>query len=147
MDVIVRETLVGVIGEIHPTVVERFGIVARVAVAELDWAPILAACGAPCAIVAPPSFPAAKRDLAFTVDRRTPYANIAAVLDAFDPLLTNFELFDTFEGANVPSGKKSVAFHIAYSAPNRTLAAAEVDALQTRLTERIRERFGAVVRE
>ena len=147
MDVIIGETLVGVLGEIHPAVAEKFRIGARVAVAELDWAPILAVCGARRTISAPSAFPAVKRDLAFTVDRTTAYAEIAAVLDAFDPILTHFELFDTFEGAGVPAGKKSMAFHLTCSASERTLTAAEADDVLGRLAAKLRERFGAEIRE
>ncbi|MDO8599111.1 MAG: phenylalanine--tRNA ligase subunit beta [bacterium] len=146
MDVIVGETLVGVLGEVHPAVVEQFRIDARVAVAELDWAPILIACGTRRDLGALPEFPAVKRDLAFTVDRKTAYADVVAVLDAFDPLLTHVELFDTFEGGGIPMGKKSIAFHLTYSATDRTLTAAAVDALQARLVQTLRERFGAEVR-
>ncbi|MBI4434839.1 phenylalanine--tRNA ligase subunit beta, partial [Candidatus Uhrbacteria bacterium] len=147
MDVIIGGVLVGVLGEIHPAVVERFGISARVAAADLDWAPILAACRSVVAVVPPPTFPAVKRDLAFTVDRRTPYADIAAVLERFDALLTYFELFDQYEGGTLPIGKKSIAFHLTYSASDRTLTAVEVDALQTRLVSALQQRFGAEVRE
>ena len=147
MDVVVNSTLVGVLGEIHPTVVESFGIDQRVAVAELDWAPILERCGSGAASVPPSTFPAIKRDLAFAVDRKTPYTDIAAVLERFDPLLSAFELFDQYEGGNLPLGKKSLAFHLVFEHPNRTLTAAEADALLTRLTATLQQRFGAEVRE
>jgi phenylalanyl-tRNA synthetase beta chain len=147
MDVIVGSTLVGVLGEIHPTIVEACGIDQRVAVAELDWAPILAVCGSVAAPAPPPQLPAVKRDLAFTVDRKTPYTDIAAVLERFDPLLTGFELFDQFEGGNLPLGKKSLAFHLTFEHLDHTLTAAEADGLLSRLTTALQQRFGAVVRE
>lgn len=146
MDVVVGETLVGVLGEVHPAVVEQFRIDARVAAAELDFAPMLAVCGVHPFIAAPSVFPAVKRDLAFTVDRKTAYAGITAVLEALDPLLTGFALFDTFEGGGVPMGKKSLAFHLTFSASDRTLATVEVDAIQARLAKVLGERFGAEVR-
>ena len=147
MDVIVGGVLVGVLGEVHPSVIEQFGISARVAVADLDLAPILAAVGTRTAPSPPPEFPSVKRDLAIAVDRRTPYAEIAAVLTAFDPLLDDAELFDQYEGAGVAIGKKSLAFHLTYRSPKRTLTATETDALQEKLLRALRDRFGAEVRE
>jgi phenylalanyl-tRNA synthetase beta chain len=147
MDLIVDEVLIGTIGEVHPEIVARFAIDQRVAVAELDLAPLLARCRTVRSITALPTFPPIKRDLAFTVDRMTPYADVAAVLDACDSLLTAFELFDTFEGAGVAMGKKSIAFHCTWTASDRTLTTAEVDTLEQRLIVKLRERFGAEVRE
>lgn len=150
MDVIVGDALVGALGEVHPEIVGRFGVEQRVAVAELDWNAILPRCRATRPAPPPSEFPPVKRDLAFVVDRMTPYAEIAAVLATFDPMLTDFELFDTYEdptGTSVPAGKKSVAFHLTWSAPDRTLTAVEVDRVLERLTEKLRERFGAEVRE
>ncbi|MDO8621662.1 MAG: phenylalanine--tRNA ligase subunit beta [bacterium] len=147
MDVVVGGVLVGVLGEVHPSVVEQFGISARVAAADLDLAPILAASGKHQSPESPPAFPSVKRDLAIAVDRRTPYADIAAVLAASDPLLTESELFDQYEGAGVAMGKKSLAFHLTYRSPDRTLTAAEVDTLQEKLLRTLRERFGAEARE
>lgn len=147
MDVVVGGTLVGVLGEIHPTVVEQSGVDQRVAAAELDWAPILERCGSGAAPAPPSTFPTVKRDLAFVVDRRTPYADITAVLERFDPLLASHELFDQYEGGNLSLGKKSLAFHLVFEHPDRTLTAAEVDALLARLTAALQQRFGAEVRE
>ncbi len=147
MDVIVGGVLVGVLGEVHPSIVEQFGISARVAAADLDLAPILAASGRHPSPEPPPAFPSVKRDLAIAVDRRTPYADIAAVLGSFDPLLMESELFDQYEGAGVAMGKKSLAFHLTYQLPDRTLTVAEVDVVQTRLVAALRQRFGAEVRE
>ncbi|MBI4142698.1 phenylalanine--tRNA ligase subunit beta [Candidatus Uhrbacteria bacterium] len=146
MDVVIGGVLAGTVGEIHPSVVETAHIDARVAVAELDWAVVLARCGTLRPITQPPTLPPAKRDLAFTVDRTTPYADIAAVLDGVDPLLVTFELFDTYEGAGIPPGKKSMAFHLTYAAPDRTLTTAEVDGAVGRITGKLRERFGAEIR-
>lgn len=145
-DVVIDGTLAGVLGEVHPAVTEAAGVDVRVAVAELDWAAVLAACGQPKSISSPPPFPSVKRDVALVVDRTTPYADVAAVLAAFDPLLVASELFDTFEGGSIPAGKKSMAFHLEYRSSDRTLRAEEVEAIHTKLEQSLRQRFGAEIR-
>jgi len=50
-------------------------------------------------------------------------------------------LFDCYRGAPVPAGKKSLAYTIAYRAPDRTLTDEEVNALHAALLQRLAGRF------
>jgi len=50
-------------------------------------------------------------------------------------------LFDCYRGAPVPAGKKSLAYTIAYRAPDRTLTDEEVNALHTAVLQRLAGRF------
>ncbi|MFH1098400.1 MAG: phenylalanine--tRNA ligase subunit beta [Candidatus Uhrbacteria bacterium] len=147
VDVVVGDILVGVLGELHPILVGAAKIDGRIAACELDWAPILAACGAAVAPSAPPQFPEVKRDIAFVVDRKIAYADVAALLTTLDSLLTSAELFDVYEGNGIPVGKKSMAFHLAYRASDRTLTADEVNKLHAKLIAALGQRFGAEMRE
>jgi phenylalanyl-tRNA synthetase beta chain len=65
------------------------------------------------------------------------------IKDLAEPLIEYVEVFDQYEGAPVPEGKKSLAYKISYRAGERTLTDAEVNDLHRSLVERLGREFGA----
>jgi phenylalanyl-tRNA synthetase beta chain len=63
-----------------------------------------------------------------------------------EPLIESVRLFDCYRGAPVAAGKKSLAYTIAYRAPERTLTDEEVNALQERLRAHLGARFALELR-
>jgi phenylalanyl-tRNA synthetase beta chain len=98
-----------------------------------------------------PRFPATSRDIAMLVPLTLKHEAIAATLaKAKEPLLAGVELFDVFTdatGAKVPSDKKSLAYSLTYRSPERTLTADEVNAVHTKLKERLKTELGVALRE
>ena len=86
------------------------------------------------------------RDLAFVVKENVLYNNIKDELEKFDALITKVELFDVYQGKNLPAGQKSLAFHITYSSPEQTLTSAEVDAVQEKLINHLKSKYEAQIR-
>lgn len=126
-DVLLGETLAGSVAEVHPAVLSRFGIEARVAVVALDPAALLARPAMP-SYTPPPLYPGVKRDIAAFVAARATHEALSAAIRGAHPLVAEVTLFDVFRGKGVPAGKKSVAYHVVYRAADRTLTAAEADA-------------------
>jgi phenylalanyl-tRNA synthetase beta chain len=95
-----------------------------------------------------PRFPALDRDLAFVVSQDVPADRMLAEIRAADDrgLLETVTLFDVYRGAQVPPGKKSVAYGLILRAPDRTLTDAEADALCTAVKQRLKTRLGAEIR-
>ena len=120
--------VLGVVGDVHPTIAERFDIRAeQVAFFELRMDALLDALpteGRPFAPLA--RFPSANRDLALVVPADVPAGR---VLDAITRhrLVDHADLFDIYTGDNVPPGTKSLAFHLAFQAQDRTLTTEEVN--------------------
>ncbi|MDO8425209.1 MAG: phenylalanine--tRNA ligase subunit beta [bacterium] len=137
---------IATLGELHPTVARAFGIEHRVVVADIDWAVLLPLLGKRGAPASPPEYPAVKRDIAFVVARMTPYADLITFFASADPLLESATLFDAYEGKGIPAGKKSLAFHLAYRASNRTLTAEEVETSNQKIIATLQERFSATMR-
>ncbi len=125
-DVLLGETPAGSIAEVHPAILSRFGIEARVAVVALDPAALLARPAVP-SYAPPPLYPGVKRDVAAFVAARATHEALAAAIRGAHPLVAEVTLFDVFRGKGVPAGKKSVAYHVVYRAADRTLTAAEAD--------------------
>jgi phenylalanyl-tRNA synthetase beta chain len=61
-------------------------------------------------------------------------------------LLREVRLFDVYAGKPVPVGRKSLTFALTYRADDRTLTDEEVNSIQARVVEQLRQRFGAQLR-
>jgi phenylalanyl-tRNA synthetase beta chain len=137
----------GWLGELHPAVAARFGLTTRCLVAELDVAALTAAVPERHAVAPIPAYPAVKEDLAVIVDDAVPASRVFEVLrQAGGPMLGPVALFDVFRGGQIPAGKKSLAFSVAYQAPDRTLTDVEAGKLREKLVRALADHVGAVLR-
>ncbi len=92
-------------------------------------------------------YPAVIRDIAFVVSEEILYNDIKKEISDFNPLIKSVELFDVYVGNKLAAHEKSLAFHINYQAPDRTLKSAEVDNLQTELVNHLISKFEAKLRD
>jgi phenylalanyl-tRNA synthetase beta chain len=92
-------------------------------------------------------YPPIVRDLAFVVNEKIMYNDLRRMMINFSPLLIRVELFDVYSGDKLPDGEKSLAFHLTYQSPEKTLTAGEVDILQTGLTHALAAKFEARLRD
>lgn len=143
---VTRGVSLGVLGEIHPDILERFGIRGRVTICYLDVAALCAVRMCVKAYVPVPSFPSVKRDVAFVVSARETHGALHHTLMHAHPLLTSAELFDVYRGAELGRGKKSMAFHLEFRAQDRTLTAPEVDAAFHMIVTAAGKKHGTIVR-
>jgi phenylalanyl-tRNA synthetase beta chain len=140
---------VGVMGEIHPDVVEGFDLIGRPVYAAVDVAALLRASQSLPArrVSALPRFPAATRDLAVVVAETLPAGDVAHLLHSVAPELTeSVRLFDIYRGTPVPEGHKSLAFHVVYRDPGATLTDKRVDDIHARVTSAAEKQFAGAVR-
>jgi phenylalanyl-tRNA synthetase beta chain len=140
--------LLGRLGEIHPTVAEGFGLPRGVFAFELSLDRLEESARFDIAYAGVPRFPAVLRDLAVLVDETVPVARIVAALrgPAGKGLVEQVELFDVYLGAQVPPGKKSLAFAIRYRAADRTLTDEEVTGAHQALVAALEREVGAMLR-
>jgi len=138
---------VGLIGELRPDRAVGFGIEApRVAVAELDLDALLGAAAAPAGISVPRFLPAVQ-DFAIVVDEEVPAAEVERALSAgAGPLATGVALFDVYRGAQLGEGKKSLAYRVTFTAPDRALTDAELVKVRERIAKGLRQRVGGELR-
>ena len=62
-------------------------------------------------------------------------------------MIISVELFDVYQGKNLPENKKSMAYHIIYRSDDRTLVAEEVEKIQERVIEVIEKDFSGEIRK
>jgi phenylalanyl-tRNA synthetase beta chain len=138
----------GILGQLHPSVVDRFDLQASaVLVAEVDFERLLQVRQPLLKIETPSRFPPADRDIAVVVDEATPHADVeSAIREVAGALLERVQLFDVYRGESISAGRKSLAFSLRYRAPDRTLDDDEVSAVHARVEEMLRTRFDAEIR-
>jgi phenylalanyl-tRNA synthetase beta chain len=140
---------IGVIGELHPDVVEAHALSSRPVYAELSTDALvrLASERGPRIVEALPRFPKVQRDLAIVVPSEILAADVAAALsEAAGGLVEDVALFDVYEGKPVPEGHKSLAFRIAYRDREATLTDARIETVHAAVLASAEKRFGARVR-
>jgi len=91
-------------------------------------------------------YPPLTRDLAFVVDAKILYSDLRQEIASISELVARVEFFDVYQGGKLGAKNKSLAFHIIYQAPDRTLTSAEVDELEKGIVKRLEEKFGAKIR-
>jgi phenylalanyl-tRNA synthetase beta chain len=132
----------GWLGELHPTLLENaWGVF------ELDLPALFAAVPERLVYEDVITYPAARQDLAFVVGEDVLAGDlIDAAREAAGPELREIRVFDVYRGGQIPPGKKSVALHIAFQSPERTLSDADAHALRERIVAALADRFDAELR-
>ena len=145
-----REWLAGHAGELHPRVIQAFGLPPRTCAMELDLSVVFTAAEAAGPVQAPQlsGYPLATQDVALVVDAAVPAAEVEAALVAGAPkeLLEGVRLFDVYTGAQIGEDRKSLAYTLRFRAPDRTLTAAEATAARDAAVAEASRRVGAVLR-
>ena len=141
------QDLLGVFGQIDPSVADRFGIEVPVWYFEFDGDSLLERTGSATRYRSIPRYPAALRDLAFIVDEGVQAGQLEEVIrrrggDTLESVI----MFDLFRGGVVSSGKKSLAFHLIFRSSARTLSDAEVDEIVAVIVSASEEAVGANLR-
>ncbi len=120
--------VLGELGQVHPEVAAAFDLDCPVYMAELSMQNMCACCAGTRKFCALPRFPLVPRDLAVVVDRTVETAQLQRVIEhaQSEVLVENVRLFDTYEGAGIPAGKKSLAYSFTLRAEDHTLNDEEI---------------------
>lgn len=137
----------GILGELHPDVLEHYELPEKAVAFEIDLTKLLAVSGKPVMYSSLPKFPGIERDIAIVVKQDTPAAEIiAAIRSAGGDLLNSVSLFDIYRGEQVSKEHQSMAFSLKFQAVDRTLTDAEADDRTKRISLELARRFGAELR-
>jgi phenylalanyl-tRNA synthetase beta chain len=126
---------------------ERLEIdVPRVLVAELDLEALIA-LAEPARYRPISRYPATTQDIAVLVGFDTPAERVAAVIRKYAGAgLESLTLFDVYEGPQVGPGKRSLAYRLAFRAPDRTLTDADVNKVRAKIVKGLEREVGAAIR-
>lgn len=136
---------VGWIGSLHPRLTQKYGFARSPMLFELEcsalsprWVPRYRGIS---------RFPAVRRDIAVVVDAGLEVGSVLeAVRGALPATVTEFELFDVYQGQGVGSGKKSLAFRVLLQHTEKTLTESEIEVAVSQVLAFLSERFNAALR-
>ncbi len=146
-EVLAGERRIGLLGELRPDVAAAAEIEApRVAVAELDLDAMLELAN-PVSGVKVPRFLPVQQDFAVVVGEETTAGAVeTALLGGAGPLATGIALFDVYRGPQVGEGRKSLAFRVTFTAPDRALTDAELTKVRDRIGKVLKQRVQGELR-
>lgn len=137
----------GVLGEIHPDVEENYDVETRCYVAELDLDLLYEAADVKRMYTPIPKFPAATRDIAVLVDDEVLVGDIEDIIKRTGgQLVEKVSLFDIYKGAQIPEGKKSIAYAIVYRDHKKSLTDKEVNKVHDKILKNLENKLGAELR-
>jgi phenylalanyl-tRNA synthetase beta chain len=136
---------VGVVGEMHPRLQQRYELALAPVLFEIDTAVLLD--GAAPHFTGVSRMPVVRRDIAVLVPEALPVGDILAAVRAKLPgPVREFEVFDQYRGKGVEAGKKSLAFRVVMQDTDRTLTDADVEGIVASIREQLVQQFQAQAR-
>ncbi len=95
-----------------------------------------------------PRYPVVTRDLSFLVSEEMNSVTVLKLIRKnAGPLLKDLQVFDYYEGGNLPQGKKNLGFRLVFRSEERTLKDEEVDRIISHIVQIVSENTGAVLRK
>lgn len=123
-----NDTVLGILGEVHPAVQKNYGIGTKTYVAKFNIPEMMKCAVTEVSYQALPKFPAAARDLSVICDDEIPVAELEkAIKGAVGKILEKVTLFDVYKGEQIEKGKKSVSYSITMRSHDGTLTDEQAD--------------------
>jgi phenylalanyl-tRNA synthetase beta chain len=135
----------GVLGQVHPQVAAQFEIEAPVYLFELDVEKLLAVSRGRVRHAPQSRFPAVIQDIALLVDASVAAGDVTRAIVG-SALVAEAQLFDVYDGAPLPDGKRSLAYQVYFQSPEKTLTDEDVAQARNRIVRRLQHEFGAELR-
>ncbi len=135
------------LGVVKKSIVKHFGIKQEIFFADFNWSAILKLISNKIKFTEIPKFPEVRRDLALLIDQNVSYERIYTIANQTErSLLKNIDLFDVYEGQNLPEGKKSYALSFSIQDNSKTLTDEQIDKIMNKLQKNFETELGAVLR-
>jgi len=142
----VGDVAVGFIGQVHPVVEKDFDL-KETYVFDLDLDYLFSIHNDEPTFNKIPRYPSIKRDIALVVNESVTAAELeATITEAGGEWLQNVHVFDVYQGENLETGKKSIAFSLLFFNPERTLKDEEVEASYEVIVEQVKAKHDAELR-
>ena len=145
-NVVYNGTVIGYLGEVHPTVCENYNMKTRAYVAVIDMPYIYEMANFDKKYEGIAKFPAVSRDISMVVPKEILVGDIEAVIkQRGGKILESYSLFDIYEGDQIKKGFKSVAYNIVFRAKDRTLEENDIAGAMKKILNGL-ERLGIQLR-
>lgn len=139
-NIIYDSEVIGYLGEVHPEVADNYDIGDRVYIAVLDMPYIVEKSTFERKYEGIANYPAVTRDLSMVMEKSIMVGQIEEIFEKRGgKLLESFHLFDVYEGAQIESGFKSVAYSIVFRAKDRTLEEKDITPIMEKILKDLKE--------
>ena len=146
-NVVYDGTVIGYLGEVHPTVAANYNMKDRVYIAVIDMLEIVSRATFDRKYEGIAKFPAATRDISMLVPKEILAGDIEKVFDEKGGKnLESYQLFDIYEGAQIRGGYKSVAYSLVFRAKDRNLEEADISGAMDKILKAL-ENMGIELRK
>lgn len=140
--------VIATIGEVHPEVLDNYGIEKRAYLAEVNLSKITKYSKANKKYVEVPKFPAVERDIAIIVDEKVEVGQIEKIITKkAKKLLEKMQLFDIYRNEKLGENKKSVAYSLIFRDKNRTLSDDEINVVMENIISELQKVLNAELRK
>ena len=141
----------GTFGQLHPQLRQQRDLMDAVYAFELDLRCLLSALNQDNLLTphfqSYSAYPAVERDLAFFAPLKVSVNQLTKTMNkAGGKLLAGVELFDDYQGKNVPEGQRSLAFSLAYRSGDRTLTDEDVEPVHDKIRQALVKQFEVTLR-
>lgn len=137
---------IGFLGQVHPRIQNQWDL-KETYVFDINLEELLVAYKPVTSYQEVPKYPSIGRDIAFVIDESILADDIKKVIkEVGKPLVKDVSVFDVYEGENLEAGKKSVAYHIVYQHPEKTLTDNEIQASYDHIIDAVKEKYQAYIR-
>ncbi|MCX6171412.1 MAG: phenylalanine--tRNA ligase subunit beta [Flavobacterium sp.] len=134
-------------GTVKKSILKHFDIKQEVFFADFNWNLILKLINTKIKFTDIPKYPEVRRDLALLVDQSVAFETINTIARQTEKsLLKDINLFDVYEGKNLPEGKKSYAVSFTLQDTTKTLTDEQIDKIMNKLQKNIETELGASLR-
>ena len=134
-------------GTVKKSILKHFDIKQEVFYAEFNWDLIIKSLSNKVKFKAIPKYPEVRRDFALLIDKSISFDSIYKIARQTEKtLLKDINLFDVYEGKNLPEGKKSYAVSFTIQDTTKTLTDTQIDKIMSKLQSNFESELGAQLR-
>ncbi|MFV8369840.1 phenylalanine--tRNA ligase subunit beta [Flavobacterium sp. LB2R40] len=135
------------LGVVKKSILKHFGIKQEVFYADFNWTLILKLISTKIKYTDIAKYPEVRRDLALLIDQNVSYESIFNIARQTEKtLLKDINLFDVYEGKNLPEGKKSYALSFTIQDNSKTLTDTQIDKIMSKLQKNFETELDASLR-
>ncbi len=140
--------VIATLGEVHPEVLEHYGISKRAYMAEVNVSKLVKYAKANKKYTEVPKFPAVERDIAVIVEEKIEVGQIEKIVTKkAKKLLESIQLFDIYRDEKLGENKKSVAYSLVFRDPKKTLNDDEINGVMEEIITELEKQLGATLRK
>ncbi|WP_314347290.1 phenylalanine--tRNA ligase subunit beta [Fusobacterium massiliense] len=144
----IGEDVIGIFGELHPTLINNVGIKReKVFFAEINLTKLMKYMKIKVNYESISKYPEVLRDLAITLDKDILVGNMTKDIKKKVNLVEKIDIFDVYSGDKVEAGKKSVAMSIVLRDKTRTLTDQDIDTAMKNILSLIKDKYNGEIRK